>query len=284
MESKVSEKSKEEEGWTAKTSSLEGELGQIREELAAMKTERDTLSTEKSKLQELSDTYASTIKSHEEKLVQATALVASNAKQVQSTQHELRTAVRRADDSEKTQKSLQAEGTRLMQALEEMRPKIVELTATKLELGEKVDSLQRELQARDGVILQLENDLGEAREQNEVAEKTWKDRLAEHEKRHKEIQDGSTDIQKAYSELQEELDGALASLRNLESQRTNHHQEASRRVEEIDRLTNTLQTQGEELDAAKQELNARRKEHVRFFFFISQPQGTYSEWIFYFIL
>ncbi|KDR85624.1 hypothetical protein GALMADRAFT_52935, partial [Galerina marginata CBS 339.88] len=140
-----------------------------------------------------------------------------------------------------------------------MRPKIVELTAAKLDLAEKVEGLEHTLRNRDSIIVQLENDLGEARDQNEQTEGIWKERLAEQEKRHREIQNGSVDIQRAYAELQEELDTALASLRNLESQRTNQHQEASRRLEEIERLTVHSQTQEEELDSLRHELEARRK-------------------------
>ncbi|KAF8963934.1 hypothetical protein BDZ97DRAFT_1919464 [Flammula alnicola] len=108
----------------------------------------------------------------------------------------------------------------------------------------------------------LENSLGEARDRTEQIEASWKEKLSEQEKRHREIQTGNSDIQKAYAELQEELDTALASLRNLETQRTNQHQEAARRLEEIELLVNQTQTQGDELDTLKQELEARRKAHV----------------------
>jgi predicted nucleic acid-binding Zn-ribbon protein len=94
---------------------------------------------------------------------------------------------------------------------------------------------------------------------------TWKERLAAQEKRHREAQTGTSDVQKAYIELQEELDTALVSLRNLESQRTNSHQEAARRLEEIEQLKDQSQTQGEELDALRHEVEARRKAHVRGF-------------------
>lgn len=210
----------------------------------------------------MSEAHETTIKGHQEKLASAESSLTGQARQIQSIQTELKNANRRADDAEKTQKSLQAEGTKLMQALDEMRPKIVELTAVKLELGEKIESLEHTIRNRDSVIVQLENDLGEARQQNEQMEEVWKQRLAEQEKRHREVQNGSADIQKAYNELQEDLDTALASLRNLESERTNQHQEASRRLEEIERLQHLTQTQGEELENLRRELEARRKSHV----------------------
>ncbi|KJA19779.1 hypothetical protein HYPSUDRAFT_1094472, partial [Hypholoma sublateritium FD-334 SS-4] len=76
-----------------------------------------------------------------------------------------------------------------------MRPKIVELTGAKLDLAEKVESLKHTVRSRDTFISQLENDLGEAREETERIEKAWKENLAEQEKRHREIQNGTTDIQ-----------------------------------------------------------------------------------------
>ncbi|KJA13830.1 hypothetical protein HYPSUDRAFT_95116, partial [Hypholoma sublateritium FD-334 SS-4] len=115
-------------------------------------------------------------------------------------------AIRRAEDAERMQQSLQAEGTSLMRALDAMQSKIVELTGAKLDLAEKVESLEHTVRSRDTFISQLENDLGEAREETERIEKAWEEKLAEQEKRHREIQNGTTDIQKAHAELQEELD------------------------------------------------------------------------------
>lgn len=218
---------------------------------------------EVARLEQHSQSLELTVKEHQDRLGQAGAALATSTRQVQTTQTELKSAVRRADDAERTQQSLQAEGTSLMRALDEMRPKIVELTGAKLDLAERVESLEHTVRSRDTFISQLENDLGEAREETERIEKTWKEKLAEQEKRHREIQNGTTNIQKAHTELQEELDTALASLRNLEAQRSNQHQEAARRLEEVQRLTNLSQTQGEELDTLRQELEARTKARVR---------------------
>lgn len=224
--------------------------------------ERNSSSQENLRLQSLVKSHETSIEEHQEKLVQAASTLATMTRQLQSAQNELKVANRRADDAEKTQQSLQGEGTNLMRALDEMRPKIVELTDAKLELAEKVASLEHTIRSRDSVIVQLENDLEEARDLNGETEATWKERLAEQERRHKEAQMGASDIQKAYTEHQEELDTALASLRNLETQRANSHQEATRRLEEIERLKDQIESQGEELDALRHEIEARRQVHV----------------------
>ncbi|KAF8910037.1 hypothetical protein CPB84DRAFT_1347827 [Gymnopilus junonius] len=273
LESTAAESAATEAKLTTQISEFQNEITKIRQELSTVKEERGSLSHEQSRLQQLTEAHENTIKGHEEKLVAAASSISGQTRQIQSIQGELKNANRRADDAEKTQKNLQAEGTKLMQALDEMRPKIVELTAVKLELSEKIESLEHTIQNRDGVILQLENDLGEARDQNEQMEEVWKQRLTEQEKRHKEVQNGSADIQKAYNELQEDLETTLASLRNLESERANQHQEASRRLEEIEHLRHFSQTQGEELESLRRELEARKKSHEEEQDFLERTQN-----------
>jgi chromosome segregation ATPase len=262
LELKTTDISTKETEWETQKSLLEEKFADTREQLSTSEKERDNYSQENLRLLSLVKSHETSIEEHQEKLVQAASALATITRQLQSAQNELRVANRRADDAEKTQQSLQGEGTNLMRALDEMRPKIVELTGAKLELSEKVASLEHTIRSRDSVIVQLENDLEEARDLNGETEATWKERLAEQERRHKEVQTGASDIQKAYTERQEELDTALASLRNLESQRANSHQEAARRLEEIERLKNQMQSQGEELDALRHEIEARRQAHV----------------------
>lgn len=261
LEFKISGVSTKETEWTTQKSLLEESLAGTREKLSSSEKALDNSSQENARLQTVVRSHETSIEECKEKLAKAASALATITRQLQNAQNELKVANRRADDAEKTQKSLQGEGTNLMRALDEMRPKIVELTDTKLELAERVESLEHTIRSRDSVIVQLENDLEEARHLNGETEATWKERLAEQEKRHKEAQSGASDIQKAYREREEELDTALASLRNLEAQRANSHQEASRRLEEIELLKDQIQSQGEELDALRHEVDARRKAH-----------------------
>ena len=76
------------------------------------------------------------------------------------------------------------------------------------------------------------------------------------------LQVSLSELQKGYDQLQEELDTALASLKTLEAQRTAHHQDTARRLEEIDRLTSSAQSQEEELSSLQHELETRRKVQV----------------------
>ena len=246
----------------ARISQLDEQLLQMRSHLTDLSIERDELSQAKINSQQQVEKNESAVQELQDKLAQAASAVSTNTRQLQITQTDLRNALRRADDAEKTQKTLQAEGTELMRSLEEMRPKIVELTGSKLDLAQKVESLEHNLRNRDSVITQLESDLDESRHKYEQSEQVWKGKFASQEKRQLEARGSYDDLQKAYNEVQEELDSALVSLRSLEAQRTNQHQEASRRLEENSRLSSLSHAQGQELDALRQELEARQKAHV----------------------
>ncbi|PPQ72465.1 hypothetical protein CVT24_003089, partial [Panaeolus cyanescens] len=258
---------------TSNISTLKADLDDSRSKLSSIESERDELSKEKLRLEETLKSNEETIKELQEKLVQAAAAVATVTKQSQALQQEVRAATRRADEAERSQKSLQAEGTNLMQALDEMRPKIVELTGIKLELSEKIATLEHTVRNRDSVITQLENDLDEARGSTEEHEGVWKTKLAELEKRDREAQDQAAKSQLAYNELQEELETTLASLRSLESQRTNLHQDAARRLEEVERLTSLTRSQGEELDTLREQVETQREAHEEEQQFLERAQS-----------
>jgi len=65
-------------------------------------------------------------------------------------------------------------------------------------------------------------------------------------------------IQKAYTELEVDVEVLKASLKDREAERESYHQLALRRLEEIDRLTFSVQAQTELLSTAERELEERR--------------------------
>jgi chromosome segregation ATPase len=193
---------------------------------------------------------------------QATSTIESNAKHLDIAQNAAKEALRRIEDTERSRDDLQAEGTTLMKSLEEMRPKFVELTGAKLELGEKVGSLERAITSRDDIIVQLESSLDELRDRLEQAEKDWQAKLSRSERTHALAQQSTSETQKAHAQLQDELASSLASIRTLEADRSTYHQEAARRMEEIERLTSTSLAQAEELTILRQEVDERRTDQV----------------------
>lgn len=246
----------------AKFAALNDSYSNVRSELNTTSTNNQTLTRDNRELRGVVEDNVKTIAELREKLVQASSEITTSSRQAQVVQNELRSATRRAEDAEKTQRNLQLEGTNLMRALDEMRPKIVELTGAKLELAEKVEDLERALHSRDITISQLEGLLNEVRYQKEESENKWQTALTEREKEHSGTQKASLDLQKAHSDLEEELETALASLRNLELQRTNHHQEIARRLEEFERLTESFNSRSDELYNLKREVGARRRAQV----------------------
>jgi chromosome segregation ATPase len=245
----------------------------VEQELTALKNENEALLKEKTELQVSADGSKQSATALQERLSKVKDDLAAANRQLQAAQLDQANASKRAEDAEKTQKELQAEGTSLLHSVEEMRPKIVELTALKLELTEKVEGLERTIRNRDATISRLETALEEVRDKQDTAEKKWKETIeasekkwkeqaAQHNKDHSAAQMNASDMQKALAELQEELNSAHASVRTLESDRSNYHQEAARRMEEIEQLTATTLAQDEELTTLRQELEERQANQV----------------------
>ena len=105
--------------------------------LSSLTSERDQLLRDKTELEQKINDEGLSVSELQQKLATTVAELTTSVRTLQQTQAELRNANRRADEAEKIQKDLQAEGIGLMRSLEEMRPKIVELTDAKLDLGEK---------------------------------------------------------------------------------------------------------------------------------------------------
>jgi chromosome segregation ATPase len=230
----------------------------IEGQLASASGERDALLQERSTLQARINSDEKTSAMLQEKLNQAASEMLACTRQLQGVQAELRHANRRADDAEKLQKDLQIEGTSLMHSVDEMRPKIVELTGAKLELTERVDGLQHALRERDTAIVELESTVEDLRKEKDEADQQWRETLARREAERASAQASSTDFQTAYSELQAELNASRASVSAFEADRTNYQQQADRQFEEINRLTTSSQEQWGEITTLRRELDELR--------------------------
>ncbi|KAG1885987.1 hypothetical protein F4604DRAFT_1877944 [Suillus subluteus] len=219
--------------WKAKHASLE-------EQHLSLQEYRDALLEERASLH--------AIKQLQQKLGEVASELSSSDRALQNTHSDLR-------EAERTQKDLQTEGTRLIQSLDEMRPKFVELTSTKMDLMERIDKLEHEKNSRDTFISKLENALSEAME-----------REAEAAQDEASLQQSIIELQQGYAELQAELD--------LEGDRTQLRQVEARQLEIIDRLSvesdqhSQVMSRLENLDEEhplRAELNAKDDEieHIR---------------------
>ncbi|KAI0043528.1 hypothetical protein FA95DRAFT_374433 [Auriscalpium vulgare] len=259
IESELRAREQSEAEWAGKHADLEGQHGQLQAQLKSITAGADTLSQDKITLHaQLAEAQNALVALQDSSSRTAADHAAAN-RQIMSLQNELRTATRRAEEAERIQQDLQAEGTSLMRSLEEMRPKIVELTNAKLELTDKIAGLERSLRERDGVIAQLESSLQESQDQHESVQAQLQDAELKREQDRSASQENLVELQRGYTELQSELADAHASVRDLELERASQRQLASKQSDEIDRVVRTSHRLKEEAAALRHELEERER-------------------------
>lgn len=178
----------------------------------------------------------SVVKGLQQKLGELAAELSSRDKSLTNVQGELRASVRRAEESERTQRDLQAEGIRLTQALEETRTKIVELTATKAELLEKVEKLEYEKRSCDTVISKLEIALHEGTEREAEAAKLKRELELSWAKDKASLQQTSAELQRGYDALEAELKDSQTAVHAFEAEQTKMRQAEMRQADLSNRL------------------------------------------------
>lgn len=238
---------------------MEKEHSAAKAELAATSSDRDALGTARDSLQTQLSTSHKSLEQVQRRLSDAASELAAQNRQLQTAQAELAAATRRADDAERTQHSLQTENVALVAQLEEMRPKIVELTGAKLELGESVEAMQRKLRAQDDQIAQLDHRARELAAQLQVAGGQHAALEAAREADRQSVQAERDDMQRAHAELQKELASAHVSIRELDAERAAHRQAVVRNQDEVARLGADAQQRAVEASTAQSELEEQRR-------------------------
>ena len=241
-----------------KYTGLEKAHSSVQAQLASLTSEKETLERAKVAATTRADGSQKTLVELQMKLNQAATEIAANSKQLHNVQNELKRATRRAEEAEKIQTDLQTDGTNLMRSVSEMRPRIVELTNIRAELVEKVDELEGIIRKKEDTISQLEASLDEANERESRSAKTRQKEELARKKDELSSQQNLLLMQKAYAEREAEIGVLNASLKDREAERESYHQLALRRLEEVDRLTFSLQAQTELLSTAERELEERR--------------------------
>ena len=241
-----------------KVSELEGRSTAAQKQLGSLTAEHQALRMDKTSLQSQIGDHLGTIAGLRKAADQSASAKESLERQLQSFQVEKRNAVRRAEAAERIQQDLQNEGSSLMRSLDEMRPKIVELTNMKLELSEKLSTLEQAVRDRDGIIAQLESSLQTAQDQNESLNTKLVDMETSREKDRSTAQETQDELQQGYAELETDLSDALASIRELEVERAGQRQLTSKQLEELERISATSQSLKEEIASLNQELEERK--------------------------
>jgi chromosome segregation ATPase len=236
---------------------------EMKSTIAALTAERDSHTAHIGKLTAQHSEATSALQTLQTNVTSQTARLTDLDYRLQQAHIDAQAALRRADDAERSHQNLQNENVGLMASLNEMRPKLVELTEEKLNLTDRVGSLgaqKRELQAAVGKV---EEQLDEARAQVEgltqEREKGESARASEVERLAREIEETKTHA----TQVEDELQGALASVRELEAERGIHRQAVERYQHEMDRLDAelaALRVQMGALQAEAAEAQARHEQ------------------------
>ena len=250
------------ESLAAKLSDLDGRHAFGQKQLASLAAEHHSLRLERTSLQSQLDGHLGTIAGLRKAASQSATNQEALDQQLRSSQAELRNAIRRAEEAERTHQDLQNEGSSLMRSLDEMRPKIVELTNAKLELSEKNSILEQAVRDRDGVIAQLESSLQAAQDQNESLTSKLLDSETARERDRSATQETQDELQRGYAQIETELSDALAGIRDLEVERAGQRQLANKQVEELDRMSSTSYGLKVEIASLRQELEERKLAEV----------------------
>jgi len=161
-------------------------------------------------------------------------------KKLKNLQSEVAAANKRAEEAELAHKGLQNENVGLMAGLNEMRPRVMQLTEEKLSLTEMVEKLEETRYALEGSISALEGALDEARAKYEALEAEKASLEKEREADRENASEDVDRIQVALSQTEDELQIAVRSIKDLETERNVHRQAVERYQLEMDRLDSEL--------------------------------------------
>ncbi|KNZ76385.1 Laminin-like protein epi-1 [Termitomyces sp. J132] len=119
----------------------------------------------------------------------------------------------------------------------------------------QLNSMQVELRNNAETGSLLAETLKTATNEKEQLAKQLEELAAQHERDKALVMSDSSELQQAYAELQENLNETNTSLRNLEAERSIHHQETAHRIEELETLVLTSNAQAEEILTLRKKLD-----------------------------
>ncbi|CAG7847554.1 SubName: Full=Uncharacterized protein {ECO:0000313/EMBL:CCA68985.1} [Serendipita indica DSM 11827] len=223
------------------------ECDTLKSQLADVQSKFDALTAEHSSLRAAHEELATQSKKHNESVAELNRKVsvehgksAMQEKKIKTLQAEVAAANRRADEAEHAHKGLQNENVGLMASLNEMRPRVMQLTEEKFDLTEKISRLEEDRNEMEEVISKMENAAEEARARYEHLEAEKAELQAARERDREGADQDLERLQQALSRTEEELDTAIKSVRDLESERAIHRQAVERYQLEMDKLDDEL--------------------------------------------
>ena len=220
----------------AERDSLAGAVSMLESKVRTLQTENERLHLSNDKLAVEAKKNGDSLTEVSRKLSVEGGKAALQEKKIKTLQAELAAANRHAEEAEHAHKGLQNENVGLMASLNEMRPRVMALTEEKLSLTEHIEKLEESRYALEATVSNLEVAAEEARARYEALEA---EKLAIEARRDGDQNGMAQEIdrhQQALSQVEEELQSALRSVKELESERASHRQAVERYQEEMDRL------------------------------------------------
>ena len=235
------------------------ELATLQEEMkstiSALTAERDSYTMRIGTLTAQHSEATLALQSLQTNLTSQAVKLTNLEQRLQQAQSNAQAASRRADDADRSHKNLQNENVGLMASLNEMRPKLVELTEEKLNLTDRVGTLEAQKRELHATVGKIEEERDEARSRVEALthekEKHESTKTSDVERLKRGIEEAKTHTM----QVEDELQGSLASVRELEAERGVHRQAVERYQHEMDRLD-------AELAALRVEMGALQGEAV----------------------
>ncbi len=185
--------------------------------------------------------------------------LASVRQQLVNAQVEAVSAGKRATDAEQAHQELQNENVQLMASLNEIRPKVIDLTQDKVTLSEERERMQHGVRGRDTTIAQLEAtvaELGASLERSKqfahTSDKRW---TAE-----KEVLEGNIrSLERSLVETEEQLHDARQSIQELDAGRAVHHRAVAQYEETLSRLKEEVKGYRDDTVSLEKSLDESRR-------------------------
>ncbi|CAE6470578.1 unnamed protein product [Rhizoctonia solani] len=263
----------EKDALESKCNSTEEELREAQQNLAKLQAEYDGLNGEHSGLKAAHDSLESTQTNLSARLVELEQQIEKATKEFQdtdaahsSTKQQLNEAlalVARGASAESTLATLQAENEGLLANLAEMRPKIVELTETKLTLGEAIEARDKSIHDYEAQIKALESELSSAHSQKDESGKQIVEANAHALALEKQLDREKHAISEAYAAY-EELQSRLVLVEQQFKESELSKDELRSRTEQSEaranRLDGDLERRAREVTTLLEEVEARTRE------------------------
>ncbi|KAG8912562.1 hypothetical protein FRC00_004250 [Tulasnella sp. 408] len=259
FEKQLSERNDVEAEWKAKHDTISASLEESQASVTKLAEENERLKADHSKVQTQNNTTQQSLLTLQNRLVQLTSDHQHATRHLTSAQSELTAAGKRVSQAEETVKNLQKENTQLMENLEEVRAKVVELSGDKVELAEQVESLNRVLKSRDDTIAGLEATVEQANAKLAEVQGEHAKTLQQINKQKADLEKSNAEQQDGYATLQTELEESQKAVKELTADRTSLRSQIHQLETEFGRLREAHDGLQSERDALRQDLEERAK-------------------------